>query len=401
ESGEDDPCDARKSSFKFKPGEDPYSFIATIALPAWTPRFSNKEYVRIIENKKVFDRSAVETLIYREAPAHILLRILWLTPHDMCCFEEKFKKWNLWLSQKSPLCIDPHSNCEFIEYLFTTKFECTDELDCTECVPCPDKTTVSVPCFNDAKEECGNFNLRKKINDLYCWEQCSAIEEELVFCDETDDQVEGGALQKTRKLKPETEKPKKEIQKPVEEKLMKSKEAGIAEKEIKPPEREIIADPRALMKFYRRRQSNWLDDFSKIIPVKNGDDPLIQNSVMYPVRSKALAILKNPNPGTDWFINEVEGILNEKAKTKGAKEKLTAANKNSIVEIVLCSLFDRICSGDAKEMDVKKLASFINANKKQINSKKVFKRWRYDDYSENKIDADIEKLKSILPLDNS
>jgi hypothetical protein len=105
----------KREAVCFKPGHDPYSFIATVALPAWPARFRTKE-----------NRSLVESLLQKEAPAHVLLRILWLTPHDLCCFEKHLKKWLVWMAyQKS--CGGDYSACEFLKFLFDQEFECLDD----------------------------------------------------------------------------------------------------------------------------------------------------------------------------------------------------------------------------------------------------------------------------------
>ena len=41
-----------------------------------------------------------EKLLQKEAPAHVLLRILWLTPRDFCCFEYYFIFVECYLLQK-------------------------------------------------------------------------------------------------------------------------------------------------------------------------------------------------------------------------------------------------------------------------------------------------------------
>src|SRR6185437_3414964 len=74
----------------FRPGADPYSFVATVVLPAWPIRFQKPE-----------NRLQLEAILQREAPAHVLLRILWLCPHELCRFEWMYKKWIFWLGQSA------------------------------------------------------------------------------------------------------------------------------------------------------------------------------------------------------------------------------------------------------------------------------------------------------------
>ena len=81
EFNSDDICDDEEPPIRFIPGVDPFSFIATLVLPAWPQRF------RKVENRKL-----IELMLQREVPAHILLRVLWLTTHDICTFDTYFKK---------------------------------------------------------------------------------------------------------------------------------------------------------------------------------------------------------------------------------------------------------------------------------------------------------------------
>lgn len=153
--GDEDPCGANEITC-FTPGCDPYSFIATIALPAWPQRFRTQE-----------NRAVIEKLLQTEAPAHVLLRILWLKPRDFCCFEYYFKNWNYWLAKK--MCDINYNNCDFLGLLFHKTFEELSE--CNECIPCNCNVVPPVSCFDELKryDPCANFNLVTQINDLYCW----------------------------------------------------------------------------------------------------------------------------------------------------------------------------------------------------------------------------------------
>lgn len=63
-------------------GADPYSFVATIILPAWSQRLRDLEFRIFFENT-----------LRREAPAHVLLRLFWLRPEDMFNFERQYQAW--------------------------------------------------------------------------------------------------------------------------------------------------------------------------------------------------------------------------------------------------------------------------------------------------------------------
>lgn len=61
---------------------DPYSFKASIILPGKTGRFGNITF-----------REYAEKVFRQEAPAHVLLKICWVSPDDMKAFEEEYEKW--------------------------------------------------------------------------------------------------------------------------------------------------------------------------------------------------------------------------------------------------------------------------------------------------------------------
>ncbi len=87
----DDPCAVSEPlKIHYVPGSDPYSFWATLVLPSWAKRFRTKE-----------DREAFENFLYKEVPALVGLHILWLSPRDMCKFEETYRKWLVWKQDPS------------------------------------------------------------------------------------------------------------------------------------------------------------------------------------------------------------------------------------------------------------------------------------------------------------
>ena len=71
---------------------DPYSFQVSILLPYWTERFSN-----------LYFRKYFEKMIQTEAPAHIAVKICWISFTAMKKFETIFKRWNETLMEYSSL----------------------------------------------------------------------------------------------------------------------------------------------------------------------------------------------------------------------------------------------------------------------------------------------------------
>ena len=62
--------------------EDPYSFKCTVVIPYWGRRFRDLNF------REYFERT-----LRQEAPSHIQLTIIWLTPQQMHMFENKWKVW--------------------------------------------------------------------------------------------------------------------------------------------------------------------------------------------------------------------------------------------------------------------------------------------------------------------
>ncbi len=63
-------------------GSDPFSFTATLVLPAWLNVYQDMQY-----------RDFIERLLRREAPVGVLLRICWLKKEDLENFETALDEW--------------------------------------------------------------------------------------------------------------------------------------------------------------------------------------------------------------------------------------------------------------------------------------------------------------------
>jgi len=89
----DDPCAICPESeiIHYLPGSDPFSFWATLVLPAWAKRFRTQEA-----------RQTFEQFLYKEVPALVGLNIVWLSPRAMCKFEDAFRRWLDWLQEQDP-----------------------------------------------------------------------------------------------------------------------------------------------------------------------------------------------------------------------------------------------------------------------------------------------------------
>ena len=84
---EKDPCEKLANPpVSYFPLADLYSFWATLVLPAWMKRFHDEDA-----------RAFFQHVLYQEAPAHIALNIVWLSPRQLCKFEEVYQHWLAWM----------------------------------------------------------------------------------------------------------------------------------------------------------------------------------------------------------------------------------------------------------------------------------------------------------------
>lgn len=171
---ENDPCD-QQLPVCFEPGTDPYSFIATVVMPAWPERFRKKE-----------NRAMLEMMLQREAPAHVMLRVLWLTPHDFCCIEQAYRSWNRWLTQDG-YCYDADAACKLIDLLFNQPLDCLK--DQNVCETCSTGTTTTNICdkpmpAHEREIKCKDRSeMYKAINSLFNWRTGQADGYEFFDCE--------------------------------------------------------------------------------------------------------------------------------------------------------------------------------------------------------------------------
>lgn len=178
---EDDPC-KKDQAICFMPGYDPYSFIATVVLPAWPDRFRTPE-----------NRLLIQDRLRREAPAHVLLRILWLGPQDFDAFETYFKQWNHWLTGERTAsggqkCTGDFSLCNFLGFLFRSDFDPLDECKVCVCEAGPEEKLPD--CFGDEqKNPCDNRDFEEQLEELFRWKKEKFITGEPYTAEEVPDKI--------------------------------------------------------------------------------------------------------------------------------------------------------------------------------------------------------------------
>ena len=159
----DDPCAVSDPPvIHYLPGADPYSFWATVVMPGWTKRF-----------RQSINRRFFEDMLYREAPALVGLNILWLSPRDMCKFEDSYRLWLEWLEcpvpQGTPGCFPNNqpAQCGLVECIKSLEID----------APCDPPEDAAQSCACNKVAEPVNSNTCCPLNDVPAgsifWADCA------------------------------------------------------------------------------------------------------------------------------------------------------------------------------------------------------------------------------------
>lgn len=305
-----DPCNIQKASC-FYPGSDPFSFIATVALPAWPKRF-----------RTTAGRMVMENIMYRTAPAHVLLRILWLTPYDFCRFETKYKKWHLMLAGKST-CIGNFDICEMLDYVFKQQFTCLD--DCTDCQPCNYNEPTQTSCFTNDFVPKGVNNFVNQINDLHCFQTINCN-------DNRDTEIKDNKFEKGMGLKKDPVL--------VKENITAFKKGStilkpVAIKEIeKLAEEKPLADGAAFIPLPSFVNSRMAGYKNAVEVVKNA----VQNNM---IAVKAERFLKTTSPTEIQIDAIVTEIIQNKKPTDNNGLTINKSRKYILLENIVCYTLDK------------------------------------------------------------
>lgn len=358
---DDDPC-ADQPDVSLVPGADPYSFIATVALPAWPARFRTPENRRLLEQ-----------ILYREAPAHVLLRILWLAPHDFCCFESKYQQWGRWLAQKET-CLEDFSVCDFLGFLFKREYECLQE--CDVCEPCKDNETKTDFCAEYWGEESMDdpYAYLNQINDLYCWTEQDCEGYQFTPCkrdiiiedgDEDDDVV----LLSHRSAEERND------------------ETGVAEAETEPEEttestvQPLIPKPQMVN--------------SRMARYRAAVDRVLEESNQHPLAEKAKAFVTDPQPSPERTSN----LLIEIAENKKPAEGKVMAKKQvvNLLQNVLCYYLDKVCFDGRDLKKIEALRSAIKAiNEAEVGLAAIYDYWEPEQVRLYEPETDLAAIRQII-----
>ena len=320
------PC----ASSSFLPGGDPYSFIMTTALPAWPERFRKKE-----------NRVLLEGILQREAPAHVLLRILWLTPGDMCLFETYYEGWLNALGRGErgkDVCAAFHVD-RFMDLLFKRSFSCLE--DFTEC----GGVAASQPALLLPEEE-----WLTQINRLYCWADMDCA-------DKAGWEVKGVAAG-----------PPVVAGAPVV--------AGVAPMAI------LLTDERQIRRLIAARLNRYQ---KKIEDWQSGSGEQV-------LAGKAAAFMKDPEPS----MKRLEVLLKELIKAEG-KRKTKGHQVQALASIVLSFYLDKLSRDPEDENKWEHLQSTLLDLGLRIGSAEAYyTEWRPEEVRQIVSRLDEDKILSLL-----
>ncbi|MBO9634740.1 MAG: hypothetical protein J7578_16620, partial [Chitinophagaceae bacterium] len=357
---ENDPCD-QQLPVCFEPGTDPYSFIATVIMPAWPERFRKQE-----------NKAMLEMMLQREAPAHVMLRVLWLTPHDFCCIEQAYKAWNRWLTQDGH-CYDANAACKLIDLLFNQPLDCLQDLQV--CEPCTTGTSTKSICDEPApaherKMKCKDRSaMYEAINSLFNWKTGQANNYEFFDCEgeyrrtlevkkKTADHIRPES-KRAKELKEEKEKlttrSRAESTTPVEKKIA-SEDAGAAKTSI---------DTRKKAGMINARHSARQKVLNDLLAT-TGNNPVIKEATRF---------LAKRTPAPAEFNALIQKIF-ANSIPKGKKKKSEAKWSDEVATEVTLHFLDT----QAFELkDLSQVAeakpSFEQMKKSGIDLADLFKKW--------------------------
>ena len=390
--GYTDPCESTKTVC-FTPGCDPYSFIATLILPAWPERFRSAP-----------GRKIMEKLLQREAPAHVLLRILWLRPRDFCCLEFYDKLWMEWLANKN---CEEYNNCDFLNLLFRKEFDPLTE--CQDCIPCNCGKDPLNSCAPPLQDPCAEKDILTKLNELFCWS--NDPEYSFSYCESGISNgltragiakkivkpapVSNLALQPAKDLKKEAPVISKPAPQPAEnlkkesaakkksEALVKELKAG---KEVQPvkSQDQLIKEKFRLVQSRAHLYESHIHSVQEAIP----DKEVIANALIFLKKSK-------PTPGQ--FSELAEAILKDKPNKSKEIKGMNKGQKQVAIENITWKYLDSVCFNGK---DLEKILALKNSFKilrgKGVDMNALYKGWESEKLAEVEPEIDYKKIKKCL-----
>jgi len=350
-----DPCREEKD-ICFIPGSDPYSFIATVALPAWPKRF-----------RSASGRLLMEDMLYRLAPAHVLLRILWLAPHDFCCFESKYKNWHRWLSGKQT-CMSDFSVCDFLAFLTQRNYEQLQ--DCETCLPCKTDPTPVIPCFaqdTSVVKKDPNWFLNQ-VNEAFCWRVRDPYKYEFTNCEPLSILAQDSLIR------------------PAESANSKEKKA----RQLKPkPEQQPAAglSTKAVAQFMDQRMESYRNNVGHVA------EKLKKNAVVLNVQQ----FISGQNTTIPQLGDIITAIIGNRKTSGKNNQVLNKHQMESLLEAVVGYALDRLDLKNPDPAELSKLSGvFEKLRKAKIDVTAIYNHWHGAALKKYVPELDIEEIKTLL-----
>ena len=344
---------------------DPYSFIVTIALPAWPERFRKKQ-----------NRVMLESILQREMPAHILARVLWLPPRDMCRFEYLYSGWIDALSRGERICAEFKPR-EFIHWLFDVKHGCLGE--CREC--------------GHEEEDDAGITARgeewlDQINRLYCWRDSECAEKwvepvEVVLIIEEEVIVEEGP------------RGREEVVRAIEEEIVEELREAVDESRLERAEtrpEEPVADPRRIRRIQADRKKRYEQKIAEWRELTGEEKPA----------EVVGALLMDHNPSMKRLEDVLKEVM-EGPRKRGAK----ALHRRRLAEITLSIYLDRISAPPSLSATPPSLEAYeerwehlrVTLEKSKVtieNAAAFYTEWRPDEMRQLAAGLDTERIQAVL-----
>jgi len=372
-------CSEEDQSICFRPGTDPYSFIATVVLPAWSDRFRQEA-----------------NRLYREAPAHVLLRILWLKPVDFCSFETAYGGWKNWIAGANT-CNNDFTVCRFLDLLFSTRYDCLD--DCTGCMPCTDPVEKPLTCLDEdiilkrRRQQDGiaggvPFEFVNQVNKIYCFDE---------YCEQV---VIGGQLlnkeiatvaspiEKDVKVLPAnakatTAQPKSKLKKATEQPI-------VAEPVTKSKNITAVnpaADIQLKAKAVNARFRKYKTEVAAVLEQSGGN----------PLAGKTDRLLNSQQADAaklDALVTEI--IQNSKSTNKGVKQ-LAKKQQLNLVKTVICFYLDKVSFNGKDELAYNQLNKIVQKLAKAgFDLKAIYTYWNAEEVAKVEPGTDIDFVSHII-----
>jgi hypothetical protein len=401
-------CSEEDKAICFQPEHDPYSFIATVVLPAWSERFRTEQ-----------GRILLENVLYTEAPAHVLLRILWLKPRDFCSFETAFDAWKHSLTGVTS-CGDNFDICEFLRLLFSIPYDCLDQ--CVDCQPCTEPGNAKTPSCPDEewllKRKNRQFDslmdvpfaFLNQVNETFCFsDYCRRAEfnNDLLLRDtekNKENLVEKPApTVVTRKEasahpKPVLRDSVKEETKPVEKTapiVVAKKETPARPKPVAREDKEAAAEPVKKVPAINAQQKAKTVN-TRFKKYKTAVTDIIEHTAGNPLAIKTDRFISSQQADAEKLDTLCSGILENQKANKGIKQ-LTKTQQLHLLRSAVCFYLDKVSFNGKDESAYKQLSKVTAQLKKRgINMQVVFKYWDADEVATVETDADIDFIRKVI-----